>query len=130
MQNANASPSRRRSLRIGNSWLGLIRSSRNTSRHSRRLRGNNPMRYLAAQELLMLHARVVDATGGVHGVRDVGLLQSIIVKPSAQFKSSELYPSIFKKAAVLLEAIANYHVFVDGNKRTAFMAAAYFLHIN
>ena len=78
----------------------------------------------------MLHARVVDATGGSHGVRDVGLLQAIIVKPSAQFGGNELYPSIFKKAAVLLEAIANYHVFVDGNKRTAFMAAAYFLHIN
>jgi len=88
------------------------------------------MRYISAEELLMLHARVVDATGGSHGVRDVGLLQAIIVKPSAQFGGNELYPSIFKKAAVLLEAIANYHVFVDGNKRTAFMAAAYFLHIN
>lgn len=78
----------------------------------------------------MLHARVVDATGGSHGVRDIGLLQSIVVKPSAQFDGRELYPGIFQKAAVLLEAIANYHVFVDGNKRTAFTAAAYFLHIN
>ena len=78
----------------------------------------------------MLHARVVDATGGSHGVREIELLQSIIVKPSAQFDGSELYLGVFKKAAILLEAIANYHVFVDGNKRTSFSAAAYFLHIN
>ena len=88
------------------------------------------MRYLAAQELLMLHARVVDATGGVHGVRDVGLLQSIIVKPSTQFGGKELYPGLFKKTAILLEAIANYHVFIDGNKRTSITAAAYFLYLN
>ena len=78
----------------------------------------------------MLHARVIDATGGSHGVRDIGLLQSIIVKPSAQFGGKELYSGVFRKAAVLLESIANYHVFVDGNKRTAFTATAYFLHIN
>jgi len=34
------------------------------------------------------------------------------------------------KAAVLLEAIANYHIFVDGNKRTAFVATARFLAVN
>ena len=88
------------------------------------------MRYITAEELLMLHARVIDATGGSHGVRDIGLLQSIIVKPSAQFGGKELYAGVFRKAAVLLESIANYHVFVDGNKRTAFTATAYFLHIN
>ena len=88
------------------------------------------MRYITAEELLMLHARVIDATGGSHGVRDIGLLQSIIVKPSAQFGGKELYSGVFRKAAVLLESIANYHVFVDGNKRTAFTATAYFLHIN
>ena len=42
----------------------------------------------------------------------------------------ELYLDIFTKAAILLEAIANYHVFVDGNKRTAITAAARFLFLN
>ncbi|MCR4325277.1 MAG: type II toxin-antitoxin system death-on-curing family toxin [Patescibacteria group bacterium] len=88
------------------------------------------MRHLSAEELLILHARVVDATGGSHGVRDIGLLQSISVKPSAQFGGRDLYDGVFKKAAVLLESIANYHVFIDGNKRTALTAAAYFLHQN
>jgi len=88
------------------------------------------MQYLTAQELLILHARVVDEAGGSHGVRDVGLLQAIILKPQAQFGGADLYPNVFRKAAVLLEAIANYHVFIDGNKRTALIASARFLYLN
>jgi death-on-curing protein len=88
------------------------------------------MRYLSAQELLVLHALVVDETGGSHGVRDVGLLQSVAAKPAARFGGKDLYKGAFSKAAVLLEALINYHVFVDGNKRTGLIASARFLAIN
>lgn len=88
------------------------------------------MRYLTSEEILVLHALVVDATGGSHGVREVELLASIAHKPSATFSGKDLYPDLFHKAAVLLEAIVNYHVFIDGNKRTSLIATARFLHIN
>lgn len=88
------------------------------------------MRYITAEDMLVLHAMVVDETTGSHGVRDVHLLKSIVHKPQTQFGGTDLYPDMFTKAAVLLEAIANYHVFIDGNKRTSFVAAARFLHIN
>lgn len=88
------------------------------------------MRYLSAEEILVLHALVVDETGGSHGVRDAHLLASIAHKPQARFDGKELYGDIFHKAAVLLEAIANYHVFLDGNKRTAFIVASRFLYLN
>ena len=88
------------------------------------------MRYLTAEGILILHALVVDETGGSHGVRETELLQSIAHKPQSQFGGKDLYPDIFTKAAVLLEAIANYHVFVDGNKRTSFIATARFLSLN
>ena len=88
------------------------------------------MRYLTAKEILVLHALVVDETGGSHGVRDVSLLASIAHKPQAEFSGKELYMGIFKKTAILLEAITNYHVFVDGNKRTALVGAARFLYLN
>ncbi len=88
------------------------------------------MRYLSAQDMLVLHALVVDSTGGSHGVREPELLQSIAAKPAASFAGKELYPGTFLKAAVLLEAVANYHVFVDGNKRTSFIAASRFLYLN
>ncbi|OGG66607.1 hypothetical protein A3C21_02875 [Candidatus Kaiserbacteria bacterium RIFCSPHIGHO2_02_FULL_59_21] len=88
------------------------------------------MRYLTAEEILVLHALIIDETGGSHGVRDTHLLASIAHKPRFQFGGRELYPGIFLKAAVLLESIANYHIFVDGNKRTALVATSRFLHLN
>jgi len=88
------------------------------------------MHYLSAQDILVLHALVVDETGGSHGVRDVALLQSIAHKPRTSFGGSDMYTSIWMKAAVLLESIANYHVFFDGNKRTSLICAARFLTLN
>lgn len=88
------------------------------------------MRYLTAQEILVLHALVVDETGGSHGVRDVPLLQSIAHKPQTRFGGKELYRGVCMKAAVLLEAVINYHIFVDGNKRTGLIVAARFLALN
>lgn len=85
------------------------------------------MKYLTAEEVLVLHSEIIDKTGGSHGVRDTGLLSSIIEKPKMQFSGKELYSGTFNKAAVYLEAFANYHVFVDGNKRTAFVSTARFL---
>ena len=55
---------------------------------------------------------------------------SIAEKPKTAFGKSELYPDVFTKAAVLYEALCNYHVFIDGNKRTALLVMFRFLHIN
>ena len=88
------------------------------------------MRYITPQELLVIHARIVDATGGAHGVRDVGLLLSLCERPKTSFGGKQMYPSVFAKAGVLCESLATYHVFVDGNKRTALAAATRFLHVN
>jgi death-on-curing protein len=88
------------------------------------------MRYLTAEEVLVLHALVIDEYGGSHGVREVALLQSIVHKPQAMFGGKDLYATLFDKAAAFCEVIVNFHVFVDGNKRTALIATARFLHVN
>lgn len=77
-----------------------------------------------------MHALVIDTTSGSHGVRDPHLLHSIAHKPQTQFGGKQLYTDIFSKTAVLIEAIVNFHVFVDGNKRTALVSGARFLAIN
>ncbi|HEX8947028.1 MAG TPA: type II toxin-antitoxin system death-on-curing family toxin [Candidatus Paceibacterota bacterium] len=87
-------------------------------------------RYLSAEVILVMHSEVIDATGGSHGVRDAHLLAAIADKPRAAFGGKDLYRGVFKKAAVYLESIVNYHVFVDGNKRTGITACARFLFIN
>lgn len=88
------------------------------------------MQYLSLEELEAINEIVVEESGGSIGIREPGLLASISHKPQAGFGEEELYPDIFTKAAVLYEAIVNYHVFVDGNKRTGFAAAARFLDLN
>lgn len=88
------------------------------------------MVHLDGEELLRLHKIVIDYAGGSHGVRDAHLLGSILVKPQMEFDGKNLYKSIWAKAACYLESLAKYHVFVDGNKRTAVAATVRFLRLN
>ncbi|HBL39934.1 TPA: type II toxin-antitoxin system death-on-curing family toxin [Candidatus Uhrbacteria bacterium] len=88
------------------------------------------IRYLSAEEVVAIHRRVLEETGGHEGIHDAGLLFSASEKPKASFGGKEMYPDLFTKASVLLEALANYHTFSDGNKRTAYLAAKTFLAIN
>lgn len=85
------------------------------------------MQYLSVQDLIVINEEVVLATGGSSGVRDTGLVESISMKPRATFGGEDLYPDVFLKAAVLYEAVINYHAFVDGNKRTGLASLIEFL---
>ena len=86
--------------------------------------------FLTVQQILFIHARLIDTTGGEHGLRDLGLLESAASCSQATFDGKELYPDLFQKAAALTESLAQNHPFVDGNKRTAIMVASLFLHQN
>jgi death-on-curing protein len=92
-------------------------------------RENNVV-YPSPEEILVIHAKIIDETGGSHGVRDVGLLQSAAMRPQTAVFGKELFAGVFAKAAALLDSLTRHHVFVDGNKRTAFAAAARFLFVN
>ena len=88
------------------------------------------MKYLSAEDILAVHDRVVEETGGSLGVREHGLLRSIAERPKTSFDGVEQFPDVFTKAATYLESIATYHVFIDGNKRTALSVAGVFLALN
>ena len=88
------------------------------------------MNYLTVEQVLFLHARLIEETGGSHGVRDVTLLESAVARPQATFGGKELYPDLFSKAAALMDSLIRNHPFVDGNKRTGIAAAALFLRRN
>lgn len=83
--------------------------------------------YLSVEQVLFIHARLIDETGGSHGVRDVGLLDAAVMRPRATFGGADLYPDVFPKAAALLHSLVRNHPFVDGNKRTGITAAGIFL---
>ena len=88
------------------------------------------MNYLTPEQVLFIHSRLVTETGGSHGVRDLGLLESAVARPRASFEGKELYPELFTKAAALMDSVINNRPFVDGNKRMGITAAGLFLRIN
>lgn len=75
-------------------------------------------------EVLFYHNLSIEKYGGSMGIRDEGFLESAIDRPYASFAGEKLYPTPFHKAAAILESIIKNHPFVDGNKRTGFLAAA------
>src|SRR3990167_3894292 len=81
-------------------------------------------------EVVAIHFRVTEKTGGSQGVRDWDLLASALGRPQATFGVEDLYPDILLKAAALLQSISSNHHFVDGNKRTALATLEYFLFLN
>lgn len=88
------------------------------------------MRYLTLIEVLELHRRIIEQSGGALGVRDFGLLESAIAQPRMTFGGEELYLSLTEKSAALGFSIIMNHPFVDGNKRTGHAAVETLLVLN
>ena len=88
------------------------------------------MRYITLSEVLDLHRRVIQQSGGAAGVRDLGSIESAIAQPQMGFGGHELYPDIHTKAAALCFSLVLNHPFVDGNKRIGHAAMEVFLVLN
>ena len=88
------------------------------------------MKYLTVKDVLLLHQMQIDTFGGSHGLRDLGLLESAVMRPQTTFDGIDLYKSIFDKGAALLHSLLMNHQFVDGNKRTAMHSVMTFLELN
>ena len=59
------------------------------------------MRYLTLGELIELHRRIIEQSGGAGGIRELGLAESAIAQPQMSFGGEELYPAVVGKAAAL-----------------------------
>lgn len=88
------------------------------------------MQFVDAKQIVAIHDTIVAKIGGSQGIREGGLLIALTEKPQASFGGSDLYPTVYDKVAAQFEALVNYHVFVDGNKRTAIAVLEFFLHLN
>ncbi len=88
------------------------------------------MRYLALGEVVDLHRRLLEATGGASGIRDFGALESAVAQPKATFGGVDLYPTLVEKTAALGFSLVQGHAFVDGNKRVGHAAMETFLILN
>jgi death-on-curing protein len=88
------------------------------------------MRYLTLEEVIDLHALVLQQSGGMPGIRDANALDSAVAQPTMAFGGHDLYPSIADKAAALAFSLVMNHPFFDGNKRIGHAAMETFLVLN
>jgi len=88
------------------------------------------MKYLSLEDVLLLHHLSIEKSGGSHGLRDTGLLDSAVHRPQATFAGVDLYPTLFDKAGALCHSLIKNHAFVDGNKRTSLLSAMTMLELN
>jgi death-on-curing protein len=83
--------------------------------------------YLTAEEVFAI-AQV--AIGSTPHLRDAGLLDSACHRPAASVFGEDAYPTLTMKAAALLHSLTSNHPFIDGNKRTAWLATVVLLRDN
>jgi death-on-curing protein len=82
---------------------------------------------VTVEEVVFLHAVAVTEFGGTHGIRDGAALAAAVGRPLTAVGAEAVFGTPWQRAAALLEALAVRGPFVDGNRRTAALAAAYWL---
>jgi death-on-curing protein len=85
---------------------------------------------LSVDEIIEIHEKLLAATGGSYGIRDVRLLESAVMSCYQSFADENLYPTVTDKAARMAYAICSNHSFIDGNKRVAVTAMLVTLRLN
>ena len=88
------------------------------------------MRYLTIDEIFAIHDRAIREYGGAPELLNLGRLEASLAAPRQTMFGEELYPDVFSKAAILFYLLIKNHPFLDGNKRTAFLALMRFLNLN
>ena len=85
---------------------------------------------LTVDELIKIHGRLIEKTGGLDGLRHRGLLESAVFSISSGFGEIEVYPTVEEKAARIAFGIVNNHAFLDGNKRIGMLSMLMILRLN
>ena len=86
--------------------------------------------YVDIGEVYTIHQLIIARAGTKADVRDFTLLHSAVERPRASYGGHDLYPTVYLKAAALLQSLCLNHSFSDGNKRTAWTTTHRFLWKN
>jgi death-on-curing protein len=84
--------------------------------------------WLGVESVLVMHEEQIAEHGGGVGVRDLGLLDSALARPRNAWTYGQ--EDLVALGALYAAGIMRNHPFVDGNKRTGFLAAYAFLYVN
>ena len=85
-------------------------------------------RWVPATAIFAMQAALIEEHGGLHGVRDEGLLDSALARPANQLACGK--PDLVELAAAYGFGLCRNHPFLDGNKRISLAVADVFLQLN
>lgn len=84
------------------------------------------IQYLSLEEVIEIGEALIPD----FRIRDIGLLESAVHRPTTVIYGQEAYPSIEGKIAALMHSLAPNHALVDGNKRLTWSSARLFAILN
>lgn len=82
--------------------------------------------YFDVAHAIAVHDYIIEHSGGLHGNRDIGLLESVL----DHIQNDMYYPTLVEKLTHLVFSVNKFHAFNDGNKRASLSLGAYFLELN
>jgi death on curing protein len=85
-------------------------------------------KWLGVESVLVMHDEQLAEHGGAGGIRDLGLLDSALARPRNAWSYGQ--SDLVALGALYAAGIMRNHPFVDGNKRTGFLAAYAFVYVN
>jgi len=85
-----------------------------------------PLLYFPIQYAVKTHDKIIEISGGLLGIKDIGNLES----PLGHIQNDDYYPELEDKITHLVFSINKNHAFNDGNKRTSIAMGAFFLELN
>ena len=88
------------------------------------------MVWITVEDAIMIHKRIIEATGGVDGLRDRAGLEAAVSAPLQSFGGVDLFPGKIEKIARVGFGLASNHAFLDGNKRIGAMMTQLMLKWN
>ena len=84
--------------------------------------------WITYEQAVAIHSRQLRRFGGAPGLRDEGMLRSALERPVNKWRYEQA--PLDELAAAYAFGLAKNHAFVDGNKRTGWLAAELFLVLN
>ena len=89
------------------------------------------MIYLTKADIIAVNHYVLEGVGQTYrGIQYPEGLSLVIEQPQMVVFGHPLYPTIWLKAAYIMQKITKKHIFADGNKRTSFLTTLLFLKKN
>lgn len=88
------------------------------------------MIWVTVDDVIMIHSRIIQVTGGIDGLRDRAGLEAAIAAPLQSFGGEDLFPTDIDKIARVGFGLASNHAFIDGNKRIGAMITQLLLKWN